>query len=74
MNPKTIRSLKTLSTAMVLVAVVFAFLIAGIRIFGIQVFGVLTGYNPVAVSVGGATLTEGLFAPRGMRFYEGDEK
>lgn len=43
MNPKTIRSLKTLSTAMVLVAVVFAFLIAGVRIFGIQVFGVLTG-------------------------------
>lgn len=43
MNPKTIRFLKTLSTAMVLVAVVFAFLIAGIRIFGIQVFGVLTG-------------------------------
>lgn len=43
MNLKTIRSLKTLSTAMVLVAVVFAFLIAGIRIFGIQVFGVLTG-------------------------------
>ena len=28
---------------MVLVAVVFAFLIAGVRIFGIQVFGVLTG-------------------------------
>ncbi|MBO5500862.1 MAG: signal peptidase I [Clostridia bacterium] len=43
MNPKTIRSLKTLSTAMVLVAVVFVFLIAGVRIFGIQVFGVLTG-------------------------------
>ena len=43
MDQKTIRFLKNLSTGLVVVAVVFAFLIAGIRIFGIQVFGVLTG-------------------------------
>lgn len=43
MNSKTVRFLKSLSTALVLASVVFAFLIAGIRIFGIQVFGVLTG-------------------------------
>jgi len=40
---QTIQFLKGLSTGMVIAAVMFAFLIAGIRIFGIQVFGVLTG-------------------------------
>lgn len=43
MDQKKIRFLKGLSTAMVVAAVVFAFLIAGIRIFGVQVYGVLTG-------------------------------
>ena len=43
MNQKTIRFLKNLSTGMVIVAIVFAFLIAGIRILGFEVFGVLTG-------------------------------
>lgn len=43
MNQKTIRYLKNLSTGMVVIAIVFAFLIAGIRIFGFEVFGVLTG-------------------------------
>ena len=43
MDQKKIRFLKTLSTWMVLAAMVFAFLIAGIRIFGVQVYGVLTG-------------------------------
>ena len=43
MSTKTIRFLKTLSTALVIAAMLFAFLIAGIRIFGVQVYGVLTG-------------------------------
>lgn len=43
MNQKTIKFLKNLSTGMVVIAIVFAFLIAGIRIFGFEVFGVLTG-------------------------------
>ena len=43
MDTKTVRIMKTLSTGMVIVAMVFAFLIAGIRIFGVQVYGVLTG-------------------------------
>ena len=43
MNQKTIRFLKNLSTGMVVIAIVFAFLIAGIRILGFEVFGVLTG-------------------------------
>ena len=43
MDKKKIRFLKSLSTGMVIVAIIFAFLIAGIRIFGVQVYGVLTG-------------------------------
>lgn len=43
MDQKKVQLLKNLSTGMVIVAIVFAFLIAGIRIFGVQVFGVLTG-------------------------------
>lgn len=43
MDQKKIRTLKNISTGMVVLAVVFAFLIAGVRLFGVQVFGVLTG-------------------------------
>lgn len=43
MNTKTIRFLKSLSTGLVILAMIFAFLIAGVRIFGVQVYGVLTG-------------------------------
>lgn len=43
MEQKKIRFLKGLSTGLVVLAMVFAFLIAGIRIFGVQVYGVLTG-------------------------------
>ena len=43
MDKNKIRFLKNLSTGLVIVAMIFAFLIAGIRIFGIQVYGVLTG-------------------------------
>jgi len=51
-NKKTIRFLKNLSTGLVIVAMVFAFLIAGIRIFGVQVYGVLTGSMEPAYPTG----------------------
>ena len=35
-------------------------------------FGTLTGYAPVEVTVRGTALREGLFAPRGTRFYKED--
>ena len=43
MNKQHIKALKGVSTGMVVLAILFAFLISGIRIFGIQVYGVLTG-------------------------------
>ena len=52
MNNSKIRFLKNLSTVLVLVAVVFAFLIAGIRVFGVQVYGVLTGSMAPAIPTG----------------------
>lgn len=51
MNQK-IRFLKNLSTGLVVIAMVFAFLIAGIRIFGVQVYGVLTGSMEPAYPTG----------------------
>ena len=36
------------------------------------IFGSLTGYDPVAVTVRGTAITEGLFAPKGTRFREED--
>lgn len=52
MKPQTIKLYKNLSTALVLLAVIFAFLIAGVRIFGIQVFGVLTGSMEPSYPIG----------------------
>lgn len=52
MNIKTIRILKNTATVMVVLAMIFAFLIAGIRIFGVQVFGVLTGSMEPAYPTG----------------------
>ena len=43
MNKQLIKIRKGVSTGMVVLAILFAFLISGIRIFGIQVYGVLTG-------------------------------
>ncbi|MBP3428117.1 MAG: signal peptidase I [Clostridia bacterium] len=43
MSRKTIQFLKNLSTVLVVLAVVFAFFIAGIRVLGVQVYGVLSG-------------------------------
>jgi len=51
-NEKQIRYLKALSAGLVVVAMVFAFLIAGIRIFGVQVYGVLTGSMEPAYPTG----------------------
>ena len=42
-NKNLIKTLKSISTGLVFVAILFAFLISGIRILGFQVFGVLTG-------------------------------
>ena len=43
MDQATKATLRSITTALVVVAVVFAFLISGIRLFGFQVYGVLTG-------------------------------
>jgi len=43
LNRNVKMALRTLTTIMVIVAMVFAFFISAIRIFGVQVFGVLTG-------------------------------
>lgn len=52
MDKKTIHILKNLSTGLVVAAMVFAFLIAGIRIFGVEVYGVLTGSMEPAYPTG----------------------
>lgn len=52
MNQNTKALLRSLTTALVCVAVVFAFLISGIRLFGFQVYGVLTGSMVPAYPVG----------------------
>lgn len=52
MNQNTKALLRSLTTALVCVAIVFAFLISGIRLFGFQVYGVLTGSMVPAYPVG----------------------
>lgn len=52
MDQGTKATLRSITTALVLVAVVFAFLISGIRLFGFQVYGVLTGSMEPAYPTG----------------------
>lgn len=52
MNLKTIKMMKAVTSIMVCVAILFAFLISGIRIFGMQVYGVLTGSMEPTYPVG----------------------
>ncbi len=52
MNQSTKGLIKTAATALVCVAVIFAFLISGIRIFGFQIYGVLTGSMAPSYPVG----------------------
>ena len=52
MNLKTIKMMKAVTSIMVCVAILFAFLISGIRIFGMQVYGVLTGSMEPTYHVG----------------------
>lgn len=51
-SEKRIRALKNLSTGLVVAAIIFAFLIAGIRLFGVQVYGVQSGSMEPAYPVG----------------------
>jgi len=52
MNRQLIKMLKGLSTVMVVVSILFAFLISGVRILGFDVFGVLTGSMEPTYPVG----------------------
>ena len=52
MNQNTKALLRSLTTALVCAAVVFAFFISGIRLFGFQVYGVLTGSMVPAYPIG----------------------
>ena len=52
MNLKTIKMMKAVTSIMVCIAILFAFLISGIRIFGVQVYGVLTGSMEPTYPVG----------------------
>ena len=52
MNQSTKALLRSLTTVLVCLAIVFAFLISGIRLFGFQVYGVLTGSMTPAYPVG----------------------
>ena len=52
MNQSTKALLRSLTTALVCAAVIFAFFISGIRLFGFQVYGVLTGSMVPAYPVG----------------------
>ena len=52
MNRQLIKMLKGLSTVMVVLSILFAFLISGVRILGFDVFGVLTGSMEPAYPVG----------------------
>ncbi len=52
MNQNTKALLRSLTTALVCVAIVFAFFISGIRLLGFQVYGVLTGSMVPAYPIG----------------------
>ncbi|MBQ4639177.1 MAG: signal peptidase I [Clostridia bacterium] len=52
MNQQTKATIRTITTVMVFIAIIFAFLISGIRIFGFQVYGVLSGSMEPAYPVG----------------------
>lgn len=52
MNLKMIKTMKAVTTIMVCIAILFAFLISGVRIFGLQVYGVLTGSMEPTYPVG----------------------
>lgn len=52
MDSKTVNLLKNLSTGLVLLAIVFAFMIAGIRLFGFQVYVVESGSMEPTYPVG----------------------
>ena len=52
MNQSTKALLRSLTTALVCAAVIFAFLISGIRLLGFEVYGVLTGSMVPAYPIG----------------------
>ena len=52
MNHQTKVILRTVTTVMVCLAIVFAFLISAIRIFGLDIYGVLTGSMEPTYPVG----------------------
>ncbi|MBE5786374.1 MAG: signal peptidase I [Clostridiales bacterium] len=52
LNESKKKMLKTITTLMVVVAILFAFFISGIRIFGVQVYGVLSGSMEPTYKVG----------------------
>ena len=51
-NQQTKATLRTITTALVIVAIIFAFLISGLRLFGFQVYGVLSGSMEPSYPVG----------------------
>ena len=52
MNQQTKTTLRTITTVLVILAIVFAFLISGLRLFGFQVYGVLSGSMEPSYPVG----------------------
>ena len=51
-NQQTKATLRTITTVMVFLAIIFAFLISGLRLFGFQVYGVLSGSMEPSYPVG----------------------